>query len=311
VERSDPPLISIVFVTYKQERFVLEAVRSLLLQTYSPLEIIMLDDVSPDATADIIAGEMARHPHRPDIRLIRNEQELGYRGTLCKAVSLAQSEFVLMAHGDDIMLPTWAEKMVKVWRDEKVSLVVTNAAFIDENSREIGFRHPPGEPYDESFETLARDGGNALCGRGAGMGFERRFFLNLSWLQDTRAGLDIMLPFSACLANGGRFVPELLLKKRLHQHNLSLGHARNRASGVERLMLECEIFCNHIEYSFMMEAELDRLHEQNPARFSEIRRRIKPLIAVQTSEQARKLVRTRIELSKHGVSRLYPRASSN
>lgn len=292
------PLVSILFLTYKQEKFVLEAVRSLLQQTYSPLEIIMLDDASPDATAEIIAGELARHPHRTDIRFIRNEQNLGYRGNMLKAASMVQSEFILLSSGDDIMLPTWVEKVVKVWRDEQVSLVTSNAVFIDENSVELDrFRRRPGEPYDESLETLARDGGNALCA-GAGMGFERRFFVELGWLRNRRAPFDIMLPFSACLANGARFIPEPLLKKRFHSHNLSLGLAAERSSGVERLKLESEIYCNHIEYSFLMEAELDRLNEEDPARFHDIVRRIKPLVAVQTSEMARKLVRTRIELQR-------------
>jgi hypothetical protein len=53
-----------------------------------------------------------------------------------------------------------------------------------------------------------------------------------------------------------------------------------------------------------MEAELDRLNEADPSRFSEIARRIKPLVAIQTSEMARKLVRMRIELNRLGVTRL-------
>jgi glycosyltransferase involved in cell wall biosynthesis len=296
--------VSIICVTYQHEKFALDAVGGLLQQTYVPFEIIILDDASADATADIIAGELAKHPYRTEIRLVRNERNLGFRSNVLKGVEMAQGEFILLAHGDDIALPTWAEKMVKVWRDKKVSLVVANAQFVDENAVDLNrFRRPPDEPYDESFETLARDGGNALCG-GAGMGFERRFFVGLNWLRDERAPFDIMMPFSACLADGARFVQEPLLKKRLHQHNLSLGRAAERSSGIERLMIEFDIFCNHLEYSLRMEAELDRLNEADPSRFSEIVRRIKPLVAVQTSEMARKLVRTRIELNRLGVNRL-------
>jgi glycosyltransferase involved in cell wall biosynthesis len=295
--------VSIICVTYQHEKFALDAVGGLLRQTYLPFEMIILDDASTDATADIIAGELAKHPHRTEIRLVRNERNLGYPGNVLNGVEMAAGELILLAHGDDIMLPTWAEKMVKVLRDEKVSLVITNAQFVDENAVDLNrFRRPLDEPYDESFETLARDGGNALCG-GSGMGFERRFFLGLNWLRDERAPFDIMMPFSACLADGARFVQEPLLKKRLHQHNLSLGLAAERSSGIERLMIEFDIFCNHLEYSFRMEAELDRLNEADPPRFSEIVRRIKPLVAVQTSEMARKLIRTRIELDRLGVRR--------
>ena len=58
-----------------------------------------------------------------------------------------------------------------------------------------------------------------------------------------------------------------------------------------------------------MEAELDRLNESDPSRFGEIARSIKPLVAVQATEMARKLVRTRIALSELGIHRLAARGS--
>jgi hypothetical protein len=69
-------------------------------------------------------------------------------------------------------------------------------------------------------------------------------------------------------------------------------------------MIEFNISCCHIEQSTLMEAELDRLNEKDPTRYSEIARQIRPLIGVQRSEMSRKLVRTRIELNKIGVTRL-------
>jgi glycosyltransferase involved in cell wall biosynthesis len=303
-QRSRSPQVSILCVTYKQERFVLDAVRSLLQQNYSPLDIVILDDASPDATADIISAELGRHPHRTDIRFIRNEQNLGARGNILKGLALAKGEFIILSCGDDIMLPTRVEKMVKVWREEKVSLVATNAIYIDESSAELDrFYRRPGEPYDETFETLARDGGNALC-FGASLGFERRLFDEAGWPRGHPTVLDIMLPFSAYLANGARFIPEPLLKYRVNSQNTSLSLAAEMSSGIDKLTIEFEIFCCHLEQSFLMEAELDRLNRANPVRFHKIARRIKPLVAVQTSEMARKLVRTRAELRKLGVTRL-------
>ena len=48
------PLISFAVICYRQERFIAEAVLSALTQTYSPLEIIISDDCSPDATFDVV-----------------------------------------------------------------------------------------------------------------------------------------------------------------------------------------------------------------------------------------------------------------
>jgi glycosyltransferase involved in cell wall biosynthesis len=302
-KRLGPPQVSILCVTYKQESFVLDAVRGLLQQTGFPLDILILDDASPDATAHIIAAELARHPHRTDIRFIRNERNLGARANILKGISLAQGEFIIPTCGDDIMLPTMVEKMVKVWLDEKVSLITVNAIYIDQNSAELGrFFRRPDEPYDETFETLARDGGNALC-FGAGLGFERRLFDEAGWPRGYPTVLDIMLPFSAYLSNGARFILEPLLKYRVNPQNTSLSLAAESSAGIEKLMIESEIFCRHLEQSFLMEAELQRLKEKDPARFSEIARRIQPLVAVQTSEMARKLVRARIELNRLGVTR--------
>ena len=45
-----PPLVTLALITYRQERFVREAVRGVLAQTYSPLQVVISDDASPDAT---------------------------------------------------------------------------------------------------------------------------------------------------------------------------------------------------------------------------------------------------------------------
>jgi cellulose synthase/poly-beta-1,6-N-acetylglucosamine synthase-like glycosyltransferase len=58
-----PPLVSILYLTYKHERFA-EAARSVLEQTYKLLDIVILDDASPDGTADVIRREVRRHRRR-------------------------------------------------------------------------------------------------------------------------------------------------------------------------------------------------------------------------------------------------------
>src|SRR5438093_4609589 len=112
--RSPVPLVSVVYLTYMHEKFALDALQSVLAQTYPMLDIIILDDASPDGTADIIAAELAKHRHRVDIRLIRNDRNLGATATTCKGLSLTQGDFIVWFSGDDIMLPTMVEKMLEV-----------------------------------------------------------------------------------------------------------------------------------------------------------------------------------------------------
>jgi glycosyltransferase involved in cell wall biosynthesis len=101
------PLVSIVYTTYKQEQFALDALRSVLAQTYPMLDIIILDDASPDGTADIIAAELAQHRHRIDVRFIRNNENLGAGNNKRKGLALTEGEFILVFSGDDVMLPTF------------------------------------------------------------------------------------------------------------------------------------------------------------------------------------------------------------
>src|ERR1700686_4008356 len=103
-------LASVVTIAYNQERFIAETVQGLLSQTYRPTEILILDDCSQDATADIIEGELARRPGRTDVRFIRNSHNLGARANLLKGLSLAMGQFIVIHAGDDIMLPKLVEK---------------------------------------------------------------------------------------------------------------------------------------------------------------------------------------------------------
>ena len=66
------PLVSIVMLCFNHEKFVVEALEGVLAQTYSPLDIIIVDDCSQDQTANLIAAKLARIPNRSDIRFIRN-----------------------------------------------------------------------------------------------------------------------------------------------------------------------------------------------------------------------------------------------
>lgn len=306
------PLVSVVFLTYNHERYVEEALEGLLSQTYPRLDIVIADDASPDSTVELIAARLARHADRSDIRFVRNERNLGGlgRGNFLNALALTSGEFVVIACGDDVMLPDMIEKMVKVWRREDVSLVAANAVYIDEHSKEGRTIRDPNGPHDETFETLARDGGNVTC-FGAAMGFERRLYEEFGWPPGYLSASDIMLPFYAYLTKGARFIPEPLLKYRVHSQNTSLSLESDAAGQIDRLIVEEQIFYVHMAHAFFMEGELDRLAAADPPRFASVAERIKPLVAVQAIEMGRKLVRARIALNDLGIPRISAAANGD
>ena len=74
-----------------------EALDGVLSQSYSPLEIIIFDDCSPDRTAEIIERAIAEHPHRSDVRFIRNPKNMGAKGVGGTGLSMAKGEFIFFS----------------------------------------------------------------------------------------------------------------------------------------------------------------------------------------------------------------------
>ena len=291
---SDKPLITIFPPCYQQEAFVAEALDGVLSQSYSPLEIIVFDDCSRDRTADIIERTIATHPRRSDVRFIRNPENRGAQAVGGVALGMAKGEYIFFSSGDDVMLPNMVEEMTKVLAGERVSLVTANAEYIDERSRPLNrtFRDPS-VPVDDSFETLARDGGNACC-FGAAIGFERTIYDRFGWMPELLKGYDIIYPFYAYLLRGARFIATPLLKYRVHGANASISlQAERAATPREKALAEQRAFLNHLAHAVLMEEILDNLRAASPERYGAMAARILPLLAIQMAEMSKKLVRSR------------------
>jgi len=295
------PLISVVLLCHNQDKFAAEAVRGVLTQTYSPIDVVIVDDCSSDRTADVVEETLSAHRERGDVRFIRNSPNATWWGACEVALTAARGDFIVLTCGDDVMLPEMVAEMADVWLKENVSLVTTNVTYIDEHSNLIGrTARDCNVDADDSFETLARDGANACC-FGAAMGFEREVYATFGLPPSYLGAADIMLPFYAYLLKGARFIGKPLLQYRVHGGNSSLSLTAEGAAGVDKLLMHERAFNSHLMHAVLMQEELDRLSFTMPARHAQLAGRIGPLLNIQTVEMAKKLVKTRIEL--HALSR--------
>ncbi|MCB0164570.1 MAG: glycosyltransferase family 2 protein [Anaerolineae bacterium] len=116
-DNKEKPLITFVIITYNQEQFIREAVEGAFYQTYSPLEIILSDDCSPDRTFEIME-EMASNYQGPHhIILNRNDKNLGLAGHVNVVFEKARGEIIVLAAGDDISLPERAQRSWEILKD--------------------------------------------------------------------------------------------------------------------------------------------------------------------------------------------------
>lgn len=95
------PTVSVIIPSYNREAFVSESIESVLKQTYTDWEIIIIDDASTDKT-----GEMVRVYTKgdPRIKYFRNERNLGIAKTRNKGLDLAQGRFIAPLDSDDVWL---------------------------------------------------------------------------------------------------------------------------------------------------------------------------------------------------------------
>ena len=137
------PLVSVIMPVYNGERYVAQAIDSILAQTLTDFELILVNDGSTDSTAGIL-DRYARQTSK--IRVITNNVALGYGGEKASnaAYQLAKGRFVAKLDADDIAHPTRLAKQVAFLNaNPAVFLVGSFMELIDADGRVTGTREYP------------------------------------------------------------------------------------------------------------------------------------------------------------------------
>lgn len=129
-------LVSVIMPTYNVEQFVAEAIESILNQSYSNIEFVIVDDCSTDNTYKI-CEEYAQNDSR--IKLLRNEKNSKIEFSLNRALKNCTGKYVIRMDGDDIS-DKFRIEIMKNYLDshEDIKLVGTSAITINTNNEEIG-----------------------------------------------------------------------------------------------------------------------------------------------------------------------------
>ncbi|WOD39269.1 glycosyltransferase family 2 protein [Nodosilinea sp. E11] len=138
------PKVSVVMTTYNSSSYLAEAVESILNQTVSDIEFIIVDDGSTDNTWDILT-QYADCNQR--ISLIKNEENLGTAKSSNKGLSLATGEYIARFDSDDISLPNRLQEQIRYMEENpSVDLLTTSVEYIDTTGSHIGYYSPPLDP---------------------------------------------------------------------------------------------------------------------------------------------------------------------
>ena len=129
--------VSIVMCTYNGERYLKEQLMSLLNQTYSPIEIIIQDDLSTDNTLEIIHDYQERYPGI--IHLFQNSRRLGYNQNFLSAYQKANGYYIASADQDDIWETNKIEILIREIGDS--TLIFHNSVLFNQKNPNMGLLH--------------------------------------------------------------------------------------------------------------------------------------------------------------------------
>lgn len=103
------PRVSVCIPAWCGGDFLEAAIRSVLAQTWTDFELLVIDDCSPDDTAE----RVARHAGDPRLKYIRNAHNLGPQGNWNRCLTEARGEYIKVLPHDDLIAPDCLEKQVK------------------------------------------------------------------------------------------------------------------------------------------------------------------------------------------------------
>lgn len=127
------PLVSLCVPTYQRARFLGKTMESALAQTMKDFELIIVDDVSPDNTAEVVSRY-----HDPRIRYVRNEVNRGVPENLNVAFSFALGKYVVLLEDHDLLDPTYLEKTIDLLeRHPSIGFATTALVTIDQDDNPI------------------------------------------------------------------------------------------------------------------------------------------------------------------------------
>lgn len=143
----DTPLVSVVIPVYNASQFIEETIQSVLKQTYQHFEIILVDDVSTDASVSIIRKMMVTDKR---ISLLENDVNTGVAIARNRGVAASTGRFICFLDADDFWTPTKLEKQVAFALNNGYAFTFTSYQFADESG--IALKAPLHVPGKISYQ---------------------------------------------------------------------------------------------------------------------------------------------------------------
>jgi glycosyltransferase involved in cell wall biosynthesis len=143
------PLVSVVLAVHDDARYIGAAVDSVLGQSFTDWELIVVDDASTDDTPDLLGTVSDRR-----LRVVRSDEQLGLAASLNRGLHEAGGRFVARLDADDVALPDRLERQLEAMQASAAGIVGSAIRDLDEEGREGRLHRMPLGPRAVRWHAL-------------------------------------------------------------------------------------------------------------------------------------------------------------
>jgi glycosyltransferase involved in cell wall biosynthesis len=217
-------LVSIVTPCFNDSAFLESNFASVRAQDYEPIEQIVVDDGSTDASVEVIRR------HEAELAWWTRQENRGSSAAINAGMAHASGEFLGVLNSDDVLLPGAVGRMVaELDRDPELLLVYGDAAWIDGEGRQTGIR--PAADWD--LPAMAPEGRNPFAAPSA-LWRRRAWELAGGWNEDAYYWNDLEFFLRILVAGPSKRIPVTLSGMRGAGRGKSFGAPLRRAADCVR-----------------------------------------------------------------------------
>ncbi|MBP2284437.1 glycosyltransferase involved in cell wall biosynthesis [Flavobacterium sp. CG_23.5] len=259
----DKPIVTIICLCYNQQDYVLESLFSVINQSYSTIELIIVDDYSTDNSKATIEKWLVNYP---EIQFIANEANLGNTKSFNKALKIAKGQYIIDLAADDVLLPNCVSLQLNAFKNtayKNLGIVYGNTELISEN----GEFHSYYFAVDKSKKVMENritgniyvsvlSGGDSICSVSSMV--KKSVFDSLQGYDETLAYEDLDFWIRASRHFEFDFIDEILIQKRIVANSLGTDFFKKNDSKSKKI--------NYSTYLILKKAiALNKTREENKA----------------------------------------------
>lgn len=193
-------LVSIIMAAYNAEKTIEQAINSVLSQTYTNFELLVVNDCSKDRTVELVKSIAATDQR---VRLISNVKNSGVSYTRKHGLEEANGSWIAILDSDDAWAPDKLEKQIELQKKMNADLLFTGSAFMDSDGQPIDWylQAPTEVTYRQLLKQNVLSNSSALVRKelyakyyAVGDGMHEDFAIWLSILKEGRKAYGVDEP---------------------------------------------------------------------------------------------------------------------